>query len=104
MSDSLDSSDDECNDFRSNIVINTVLEAMNGEKLIVGTKQVLRMMTEDKIEKIIVAKDIDDKLMRKLKKACASNEVQVGYVDTMKYLGELCGIEVGAACAGVVKE
>ena len=43
------------------------------------------------------------KLVKSVEKLAMENSVQIAYVDTMKELGKLCGIDVGAASALILE-
>lgn len=71
---------------------------------IVGLKQALKAIKERKAEKIFVAGDVDDYVLDKIEKACSIEGYEIIEVDSMKILGEICGIEVGAAVAVTLKK
>ncbi|HOF94670.1 MAG TPA: ribosomal L7Ae/L30e/S12e/Gadd45 family protein [Clostridia bacterium] len=71
---------------------------------VVGTKQVLRAIQEGKLERIYLAEDADAFLQNKLRSVCYEYGVELETVPSMRGLGEECGIDVGAACAGVPKQ
>lgn len=69
---------------------------------IVGIKQCLKFLKtlEDITEyKFYVAKDADSKIIQPLIELANTKEVEINYVATMKELGLLCSIDVGAAVA-----
>lgn len=68
---------------------------------VVGTKQVLRGISEGTVGCVIVAEDADFALRLKVVGAAESAGVFVAYAPSMAWLGEACGIEVGAAAAGI---
>lgn len=70
---------------------------------LIGTKQVLRAVNEGKLEKAYIAKDSDTNIREKLIDACNKKGVPFEEVSSMLDLGRACGIEVGAAVAGVLK-
>ncbi len=70
---------------------------------VVGTKQVLRGLSEGTVGCVIVAEDADRILTDKVVGSAESAGVPVMRVPTMAWLGEACGIEVGAAAAAVMK-
>ena len=67
--------------------------------LMVGLKQVKKAISENKAKKVFLAKDCDDFLKTSIENLCANAGIEPEYVDTMKQLGQECGIDVGAACA-----
>ena len=72
-------------------------------KLQVGYKQTLRALNEDKAEKVFVAEDCDNKIKISIEKSANEKDTQLFFIPTMKELGEMCSIEVGASCAVVLK-
>lgn len=71
------------------------------EKAAVGTKQVLRLLNAGGLTRVYIAQDAEAYLVNKLEAACREHGVETVFVPTMRELGKTCGIDVGAACAGV---
>jgi large subunit ribosomal protein L7A len=74
------------------------------EKIIIGTKQTTKMVEQGKATEVFVAKDADPRITTKIVNLCKKMGIKVTYVDSMKQLGKVCGIEVGAAVAAEVNE
>lgn len=75
-----------------------------GKKL-VGIKQTTKAIKSGEANVIYVAKDAENKLIEPVVTLAKENGCpRIEYVDTMKELGKLCGIDVGAAVAVVLKE
>ena len=72
-----------------------------GKNAIVGTKQVLKAIEAGKLSHVYLAEDAEAFLRNKLIAACTEHGVEIRPIPTMQELGETCGIDVGAACAGV---
>ena len=70
----------------------------------VGMKQTLKAVERGEAEKVYLAKDVDDYISQKVKDTCQSYDVDIIMVDSMKELGEACGITVGAATAAILKD
>ena len=75
----------------------TMIGDAERSKLQVGYKQAVRALNENKASKVFVAEDCDDHI-----KDGVSN-TPVFFISTMKELGNMCKIEVGASCAVVLK-
>jgi large subunit ribosomal protein L7A len=75
-----------------------------GPRRVVGVKQTLKRVNEGRAEVVYLARDADAAVVRSLVTAAELRGVQVTYVDTMAELGRLCGIQVGAAAAAVVRD
>lgn len=73
------------------------------EHLQVGFKQSIKAVEEGRASKALLALDCDEKISAPIKKAAASSGTEVVEVSTMKELGAVCGIEVGASCAVILK-
>jgi large subunit ribosomal protein L7A len=70
---------------------------------VVGTKQVLKAIQAGSLRCVYLADDVEAFLKNKLKAVCYEYGVEIKSVPTMQELGEACGIDVGAACAGIPK-
>ena len=69
---------------------------------VVGTKETLRMVEKRQCTAVFVAKDADPGVLGPLLQACENSGVEVQTVESMKFLGECCGIKVAAASAGII--
>ena len=72
-------------------------------KKAVGTKAVLRALTNQDAACVYVASDIDTFLYQKVTRACAEAAVTVHKVESNKELGKVCGLNIGCAAAAVLK-
>ncbi len=73
------------------------------DKLMVGLKQSVKAMSSGLAKSIYIAKNTDPVIVSDLEKTATENDVGVIYVDTMKELGTMCGINVGASCAVTIR-
>lgn len=73
------------------------------EARVAGLKQVLRFLKKGLLEKVFIAKDADEEIAEKLKSECEKSGVTYDMEHTMHQIGSACQLEVGSACAGVVK-
>jgi len=80
-----------------------MVNRLTGKKVI-GVKQTLKSMQNGQGKIVYIAKDADTKLIEPVEKLAFSVSIQVEYIETMKELGRLCGIEVGAATVLILKE
>lgn len=69
---------------------------------IVGTKQVLKGIEEGTVKTVVIAEDADDGIAARVRASAAGRGIPVRTAGTKQELGELCGIEVPAACAGLI--
>ncbi|GGE01111.1 ribosomal L7Ae/L30e/S12e/Gadd45 family protein [Paenibacillus nasutitermitis] len=73
-------------------------------QFIIGSKQTTKMVEQGKAVLVYVAQDTDPRMKDDIVRLCTAAGVPISWVDTMKGLGETCGIEVGAAMAAVIPE
>jgi len=71
---------------------------------VVGTKQTLRAIEGGKAKVVYIADDAEERVVAKVKELCACMGIETVHVPTMKELGEICGIEVGAASAALIDQ
>ena len=69
----------------------------------VGMKQTLKAIERGIVERVFLARDVDNYVYQKMKEQCQSHDVVIIMVDSMNELGEACGITVGAATAAILK-
>ena len=84
-------------------VKNTMISESEKAQMRVGYKQTVRALAEDNVKKVFLSRDCDTKISAPIEKAANEKNAEVFYVSTMKELGDLCGIEVGASCAVILK-
>lgn len=71
---------------------------------IIGLKQTIKAIKEDRGKKVYIAKDAADNIKNNIIRLCNEKEnLEIVYVNTMKELGEACGIEVNASTALLLK-
>jgi len=89
-----------------------VQKVMDKEKLeqmltnsskVVGSKQVLKGISNSTVRCVIVALDADAELRRKIVAAANARRVDVTFAASKKRLGELAGVEVAAAVVGITE-
>lgn len=75
---------------------------LEGNK-VVGVKQTIKAIKAGTVKTVYIAKDADDKFIQPVRLLVEEESLELVYVDSMKELGKLCGIDVGAATAAVLK-
>ena len=73
------------------------------DKRVVGTKQVLRALTEGRAARVFLGKDADGFIYHRINGLCEEKNVPVTVVDSMQELGRLCTVDVKTASAAVLK-
>jgi len=76
---------------------------LEGNK-VVGVKQTIKAIKNGAVKTVYIAKDADNKLLQSVKILVDENSLELVYINTMKELGKLCGIDVGAATAAILTE
>lgn len=76
-----------------------VTQARNG--IIIGTKQALKAMKDNRVQEMVIAEDADARVTNKVLELALELRVPVITVDSMMKLGKACGIDVGAAVVAI---
>ena len=69
------------------------------QHMTVGLKQTLRAIENGNVNKVFLAEDCDSSIRVSVETAASNANASMFYVKTMRELGRMCGIEVGASCA-----
>ena len=80
-----------------------MLSYLKEAKKVVGTKQAKRAIINNEVNKIVVAKDADHKLINELVQLCSERSIEIIYFNSKKELGKACSIDVSAAAAAILK-
>jgi large subunit ribosomal protein L7A len=80
-----------------------MLERLKTAHRVVGIKQSTRAVKDGNALMAFIAEDADRRVTQQLESLCIEKSIEVIRVDTMKELGEACGIDVGAATAVIIK-
>jgi len=80
-----------------------MLEKLNDSLKVVGTRRLLRAIGAGEISVAYIARDADLYIVRQVRQACNEAGVRMIEVETMKELGQACGVEVKTASAGLKK-
>jgi large subunit ribosomal protein L7A len=73
-------------------------------KKVIGAKQTLKAIKNGAATIVFVAEDADQKVTKPIVEACLQNNLELVYISTIRELGKMCDIDVGAATACSVKE
>ncbi|ABS32904.1 MULTISPECIES: 50S ribosomal protein L7ae-like protein [Clostridium] len=79
-----------------------MIDRLKGNK-VVGVKQTVKALKNNTVKTLYVSKDADESLIKPLIELAEENSIDIIKVDTMKELGRLCGIDVSAATAALLK-
>ncbi|WP_202081233.1 50S ribosomal protein L7ae-like protein [Caldalkalibacillus salinus] len=69
----------------------------------IGLKQTMKSVQQSEVDEVLIAKDADPHIVSKVHRICEEHRVSTIYVDSMKTLGQTCGIDVGAATVALKK-
>ena len=74
-----------------------------GEKVVVGAKQLKKALRDGRVQRAYLAQNADPAITESLALLCNDSQIEYSWVHSMKELGQLCGIEVGAATAAIIR-
>ena len=80
-----------------------MVDRLTGKKA-VGIKQTAKAIKSGEAKIVYIAKDADGKLVQNIEMSARENALEIKYINTMKELGRLCGIDVGAATAAILQK
>jgi len=83
--------------------LNMVEELSDPNGRVAGLKQVLRCARLSMLEKVYIARDADEEIVVQLRDVCERPGIPMDMTYTMHQIGSACGLEVGSACAGVLR-
>ena len=78
-------------------------QRLKTDRKVIGTKQLRKALKANRIAAAYLADDADPMLLQLIEAQCAAAGVEVVHVRSMKELGTLGQIRVGAACAGLLR-
>lgn len=81
----------------------SVVHELTASERVAGLKQVLRYARLKRLDKVYIAKDADEKIIKTLVHECRKQHIPFDQSLTMHQIGSACEIEVGSACAGIIK-
>ncbi len=79
-----------------------MVDALMTSPKVVGAKQVRRALEKGSVARLYIARDADPALLQPLVQKGVDLGIRVEQIDSMKQLGEACGIAVGAAVAALL--
>ncbi len=82
----------------------TIKDLIADKPKVIGLKQVLRHVSELGLSKIYLASDADAHIIDALEHAATRYAVPIDRAFSKKVLGKTCGIDVDAACVGILEE
>lgn len=81
--------------------IQIIKEAKNK---IIGLKQTLRAIQQDKVQVVYIANDIEEHILHQITEICEQKKVPLILLNfNQKEIGRFCQIEVGAAVVSLIQ-
>lgn len=80
-----------------------IINMLKSPSKLIGTKQVLKGLSEGTVRCVIVAADADSFIRNKIISHANKHNAEIRHYGSMEALGKLCGIDVGAAVVGMMK-
>ena len=78
-----------------------MLERLKTEPKTVGMRTTVRAIENGDVIHAFIANDADVFITRRVQELCQQKDIEYTRVDTMKQLGEACGVQVPTACAAI---
>ncbi len=77
-------------------------QRLKDDNKVVGIKQVKKAINSDSVSEVYIAEDAEEKVTREILLLCERHDIPVIKVETMKDLGDACGIDINAATAALL--
>ena len=81
-----------------------VVEQAPKDRIVVGTKQVMRGLSDGQIDYVVLAKDADAHIRDRIINECNLRRVPCHEVAEKRELGLRVGVKIGAAVIGIIKK
>ena len=78
-------------------------ELAAAKRKVAGAKQVIKAARNGDLAVAYIAEDAESHIKKEILAALQKNDVRYELAFAMKDIGHACGIEVGSACAGILK-
>lgn len=78
------------------------LEGLRDGSKVIGAKQVKKAIIKGLAKKVYLADDAEPHITEPIKALCIQHEVEYQLAETMKILGDACGIDVGSAAVALI--
>jgi len=80
------------------------LEELRNSSKVIGAKQVKKAVMKGLAKKVYIAIDAESYVTEPIRALCTQYAVEYQITDTMKTLGDICGIDVGSAAVALIIE
>lgn len=79
-------------------------QIFQNKRKIIGVRETTKAIKKDIVSQVVFAKDAASDVIDPILKECNKKSIQIQEFGTMKELGEICGIRVGAAVVALLKD
>lgn len=79
-----------------------LISLLKEQNKVIGIKQTTKALNQGKVKTLFVSKDAEKHLVQHLEQVAKEKDIEIIYVESMKDLGDACGINVGAAVAAIL--
>ncbi len=73
------------------------------KKIKIGTKQTMKALKSGTCKEVVIARDADERIVAELEMLAKEKNIPIYYVDSMKKLGQVARIQVGAAVVAIIE-
>jgi len=80
------------------------LDELKDAHRVIGSKQVKKAVNSGLARKVFIAGDAEPHILDSIVGQCRQSQIEYEIVETMKLLGDACGIEVGSATAALLHD
>ena len=83
--------------------IRFLLDLLSKARKVIGVRQTTKAVQNGEAVQVFVACDAEARLVAPLRALCEASGVPLTEAESMRALGQACGIEVGAAVAAILR-
>ena len=80
------------------------LDELKNAAKVIGTKQVIKQLTNGEVRKIYIAGDAEPHVIEPIKELCRQKHIEIEIAESMQILGRAVGIEVGSATVALLND
>lgn len=78
------------------------MRKLQAGQFVVGVKQTTRAIQQGRAKEVFIARDAEMRVVEKVIQLCQEAGLPITYVESMRELGEACGIDVGASAVAII--
>lgn len=85
------------------VPVSEALSMGKGCRIVAGARQLEKAFRREKVRCVLLAENADPAITRPILELCAGKGVPCAWIPSMRALGSICGIDVGAAAAADIE-